>query len=212
MELKNKSTESIIKNILKGGFGIIIPTFGMIAVIYFLYQFILGMLSPVTWFLNKYLSFPELLTDIVTFIVVLAMCFFCGVLIQTKFGTFLYDLFERFLKKIKVYRIFNAIKEIYLQLTNDDFDAFKEYVVAYPFGKENAGVPAFIIEKYENENKEMIYLVFAPTVPNPTSGFNYHLKEELLERYPDVKVEEAFRSIISCGVGSTELIKNKKEG
>ena len=48
--------------------------------------------------------------------------------------------------------------------------------------------------------------VFVPTGPNPTSGFIYHLPNEYIHKV-DVKVEDAMRSVISCGTGSSALIQ-----
>lgn len=211
IKTKNKKLfKNIIIDTLKGGFGVVIPTVGMIGIIYFVYDFILNLLSPVTNFLNKYMSFPELLTDIITLAIVLFLCFMCGVLLKTSFGKFMYFFYEKFLKKIRVFKIFNILKEIYQQLTNDKSNAFREFVMAKPFGNNNTSVPAFIVEEYKNSKGETIYIVFAPTVPNPTSGFSYHLTINEIDRYPKLPVEQAFRSILSCGAGMGELIEKYK--
>jgi uncharacterized membrane protein len=208
MDNKNKKLiRNILMDTLKGGFGVVIPTFGMIAIIYFIYNFILDLLSPITIFLNKYLSFPEILTDFIALSIVLGVCFICGVALKTSIGKFVYFVYESFLKKIRVFKIFNTIKEIYLQLTSDNSNAFREFVIVYPVNREAMGVPAFIVESYNNKKGENIFIVFAPTVPNPTSGFSYHLKEEQIDRYPNIPVDKAFRSILSCGAGCGDLIE-----
>ncbi|HEY4832412.1 MAG TPA: DUF502 domain-containing protein, partial [Waddliaceae bacterium] len=48
--------------------------------------------------------------------------------------------------------------------------------------------------------------VFVPTTPNPTSGFLMMYREEEVI-YLDMKVEDAFKYIISCGV----IASNEKE-
>lgn len=195
----------ILSNIFRGGFGIVIPTFGMIAIVYFIYEFILKVLYPITWTLEKTFNIPESLMAFLTFAAVVFLCFICGIMLKTKFGSWFFMFYETILKKLKVFKIFNAIREIYEQLTSDNLDAFKEFVMIYPFGRDKAAVPAFIIEKYISGD-DVVYIVFAPTVPNPTSGFSYHLKEDLIERHPEVSVEKAFRSIVSCGVGAVDLL------
>tara|TARA_B100002019_G_C21242519_1_gene586350 strand:- start:742 stop:1413 length:672 start_codon:yes stop_codon:yes gene_type:complete len=206
--IKVKS-KSILGTILKGGFGIVLPTFGMIAVIFLIYDFSLTLVSPITWFLEKKLSFPVWFVDILSLSAFLLLCFACGLLIKTKVGVWFFEYYERVLKKLGVFKIFKAIKEIYEQLTSDNMEAFKEFAICYPFGRDNAAVPAFIIEKYKNSENNM-YVVFAPTVPNPTSGFSYHLKSELVDAKPDIPVEKAFRMILSCGVGSVDLLNLKE--
>ncbi len=51
--------------------------------------------------------------------------------------------------------------------------------------------------------------VFVPTGPNPTSGNIYHLEGKYVHPV-DIPVEEAMRSIISCGAGSNRLIEAYK--
>lgn len=52
--------------------------------------------------------------------------------------------------------------------------------------------------------------VFVPTTPNPTSGFLVLYKESELI-YLDMKVEEAFKYIISCGLIPPSFIATSKE-
>ena len=52
--------------------------------------------------------------------------------------------------------------------------------------------------------------VFVPTTPNPTSGFLIMFKPEDVI-YLDMKVEDAFKYIISCGVISPDFNTITKE-
>jgi uncharacterized membrane protein len=61
----------------------------------------------------------------------------------------------------------------------------------------------FVTDIHENG----LYTIFVPTGPNPTTGFIFHLEEAYVQKI-DTPVEEAMRSIISCGAGSECLIKN----
>lgn len=204
-----KKSKSVLSTILKGGFGIVLPTFGMIAVIFLIYDFALGLVYPITWFLEKRLNFPEWFVDILSLSSFLFLCFAAGVLIRTKIGVWFYNYYEKVLKKVGVFKIFKVIKEIYEQLTSENLEAFKEFAMCYPFGSDNAAVPAFIVEKYQKKGVDY-YVVFAPTVPNPTSGFSYHLPSNLIEPHPEISVEKAFRTIVSCGVGSVDLLNLKE--
>jgi uncharacterized membrane protein len=67
-------------------------------------------------------------------------------------------------------------------------------------------VSAFITDTHTDGT----YTVFVPTGPNPTSGNIFHLKGEYVHPV-DVPVEDAMRSIISCGAGSSRLIKQYKK-
>ncbi len=62
---------------------------------------------------------------------------------------------------------------------------------------------AFITDEHESGWKT----AFIPTGPNPTTGYIVHLPES--DVFPiDVRVEDAIRSIISCGAGSAPLIES----
>ncbi len=52
---------------------------------------------------------------------------------------------------------------------------------------------------FQEESHHNAITVFIPTTPNPTSGFlMMYKREDVL--FMDMKVEEAFKFIISCGV------------
>jgi len=65
---------------------------------------------------------------------------------------------------------------------------------------------AFVTDTHEDGS----YTVFVPTGPNPTSGNIYHLPAHHVHPV-DVSVEDAMRSIISCGAGSTLLVKQLQD-
>jgi uncharacterized membrane protein len=56
-----------------------------------------------------------------------------------------------------------------------------------------------------DEHEDGSFTVFVPTGPNPTSGQIFHLNQKYVHPL-DVGVEDAMRSIISCGAGSTDLL------
>ena len=60
---------------------------------------------------------------------------------------------------------------------------------------------AFVTDEHESGWKT----VFIPTGPNPTTGYIVHLRAR--DVFPiQVRVEDAIRSVISCGAGSAPLI------
>ena len=65
-------------------------------------------------------------------------------------------------------------------------------------------VTGFVTDKHAGD----MVSVFVPTGPNPTSGFIYHLPKKYVHPV-DVPVEDAMRSVISCGAGSSMLIEQK---
>ena len=115
----------------------------------------------------------------------------------------MYLLFEsRIFLKIPGYSL---IKETVSQFFGNKKSPFSSVALVQIFGNETLA-SAFITD----EHKDGTRTVFVPTGPNPTSGNIYHLPEDRVHPV-DVSVEEAMRSIISCGAGSSTLISKRKD-
>ena len=77
---------------------------------------------------------------------------------------------------------------------------FSSVALVQVFGNETL-MTAFITDTHDSGR----YTVFVPTGPNPTTGFVFHLPKKSVHPIR-VTVEEAFRSVIGCGAGSTNII------
>ena len=99
---------------------------------------------------------------------------------------------------------YSLIKETVSQFLGKKKLPFSSVALARIFDNATM-VSAFITDEHPDGS----YTVFVPTGPNPTSGNIYHLKSENVHPV-DVPVEEAMRSIISCGAGSSTLIAEYK--
>ena len=201
-----KLAKEIIIDTLKGGFGVVLPTFGMLYIIYLIISFTISLMSPLTNFLTKFLNFPEILVSGISLFIFLSICFMCGVFIKTKAGKFSYYLYEKILKKLKIFNLFNTLKEVYSQFFEKKNNAFSKAVICYPYGRENAGFSGLISDEW-NLNGVVHYTVFVPTAPNPTSGLLMHLTEENVDVLENTSNDEIMRSIIGCGVGTGSIIE-----
>jgi len=139
-----------------------------------------------------------------------------GVLIRTRFGRFIDDEFEeKIIKKIPGYSI---IKDTIKQFFGGGNSFFSEVVLIKPFNTETY-MTGFVTDKClieygsaiaeDIEGDIQYYTVFVPTGPNPTSGNIYHVKSTDLIKV-NISVEEAMKTIISCGSGSNKLVKQLK--
>jgi uncharacterized membrane protein len=95
---------------------------------------------------------------------------------------------------------YSMIKDIVSGFFGKKESAFSSVALVRIWGSDTL-VTAFVTDKHEDGS----YTVFVPTGPNPTSGNIYHLKAENVH-IVDVPVQEAMRSIISCGAGSSALV------
>lgn len=123
------------------------------------------------------------------------------------FNTFL-KITEYIVRKIPlVNSIYKICQDVIKTLFTSDTNSFKQVVLArFPHAETYSigfitrdEIPGFSSTSYSTS-----VAVFIPTTPNPTSGFLIMFKREELI-YLDMKVEEAFKFIISCGMISPEF-------
>ena len=107
------------------------------------------------------------------------------------------------MKKIPlVSSIYNTCKDVIRSIFTSKTKSFKQVVLVrfpnpstYSLGlitREN--IPSLAHSSHHD-----VVAVFVPTTPNPTSGFLIMFKQSDI-LYLDMKVEDAFKYIISCGV------------
>jgi uncharacterized membrane protein len=144
-----------------------------------------------------------IVADILVVALLIAVCFSVGAIVRTKLGKWLY----LFVESNVFLRVpgYSLIKETVFQFLGNKKSPFSSVALVQIFGNETL-VSGFITD----EHKDGTRTVFVPTGPNPTSGNIYHLPSNLVHPV-DVSVEDAMRSIISCGAGSSTLISKRKE-
>ncbi len=112
---------------------------------------------------------------------------------------------ENVLNKIPfISNVYRTCNEIIKTLFASRGDSFKQ-VVLVPFPSTGATAIGLVtntaVPGVGPNQGEMLISVFVPTTPNPTSGFLLFYKQKDVV-YLDMKVEEAFKYIISCGIMS----------
>ena len=148
-------------------------------------------------------QYDELIATIIVISVILGVCFLVGLFIRTKLGQLIFNILENgVLSKAPGYKM---VKETVNQFFGRKQSPFSSVALVQIFQNETK-VTAFITDRHDNG----IVTVFVPTGPNPTSGFIYHIPEEFVHPV-NVRVEDAMRSVISCGTGSGMLIKELKK-
>jgi len=197
-----KKTSSFIKTSLLGGFIVLLPISILIAVFTWIYNFITNLIQPLTNLLLAQSSLKEIIADFLVIFIIIMISFFLGIIVKTKLGKLLYELIENnILYKIPGY---SMIKETILQFLGDKKSPFSSVALVNIFGNDTM-LTAFITDEHEDGTKT----VFVPTGPNPTSGNIYHIKNKYVHPI-NVSIEDAMRSIISCGNGSKILIDKIK--
>jgi len=191
--------KEFLKTSLLGGVVVILPVAILVSVTVWVFNLISGWISPLTRLLTKDLQVNEFIAESFAIIVILVACFSVGVLVRTRLGDILYRLLET--RILKLAPGYSMIKETVLQLFGNRKDSpFSSVALAQIFCNSTMAT-CFITDTHADGS----FTVFVPTGPNPTSGLIYHLEGKYVHPV-DVLVQDAMRSVISCGAGSGNLL------
>lgn len=200
-------TKNFLRTTILGGVIVILPTMILIFALRWLFGMVSSGIKPLTDLVIDNIDLPNryneaIATALVISVIVLG-CFFLGLFVRTRLGQWIYSGLENsVLSKAPGYKI------------------VKETVHHFVGKKESPFASVALVQLYENDTKVTAFItdrhddgtvtVFVPTGPNPTSGFIYHLHQKFVHPVA-VSVEDAMRSVISCGAGSEKLIQGLKE-
>lgn len=202
-----KGLGAFIKTTLLGGIVVVLPAAILVIVFSWIYKFAIGLIHPFTRVLIAQSNLPKFTADVIVIFLIVMACFLVGILVKTKAGGLMYHSFEK--KILKATPGYSLTKDIVAQLLGKKSSPFSSVALVKLFGSETLAT-GFIMDSHPDGS----YSVFVPTAPNPTSGVIYHLKSEYVHPVK-VGVEDAMRSIISCGAGSEKLmtsyLNDKKE-
>jgi uncharacterized membrane protein len=182
-----------------GGLLVILPVALLLFTMNWVFEMIRGMISPLTDALLTQASLPAYVADLVVIVALVLLCFLVGMIVRTRLGKWLYSVLDsKLLMKAPGYSI---IKETVAQFIGNKKSPFSSAALVQIFGNETM-VSAFVTDEHEDGS----FTVFVPTGPNPTSGNIYHLPGRFVHPI-DTPVDDLMRSIISCGAGSSVLVK-----
>lgn len=198
-----KRTKNFFRTTLLGGIIVILPTIILVFAFKWLFGVVANAIRPLTALAVDNLTLPDQYNELIATLIVLSVivlgCFFFGLFVRTRLGQMIYAGIENsLLSKAPGYRM---VKETVNQLLGNKESPFSSVALAQIF-ENDTKVTAFITDRHDDGT----ITVFVPTGPNPTSGFIYHLNEKYVHPI-DVSVEDAMRSVISCGLGSQALVK-----
>jgi len=206
--VKRINKADFIKTSIIGGVVIVLPIAIFAMGVRWLFNTVTNLIQPFTNLVVNKLGFPELIGDIFVLLAMLLACFVIGWLVSTKGGSWFHQRFDsKFAKLAPGYQL---LKDIVGQFFGDPSQspfANGEVATVQLFGPSNpVKVTAIVTSRHDNGD----FTVFMPTGPNPTSGNIYHAPAELVTILPDVKLEDAMRTIIACGAGTGELLSKGK--
>ncbi len=190
--------KSFLKTSIIGGVLVILPMFIFIMVFKWLFGWVTDIIHPLTDFIVTKANMSKIIADALVIAIIVISCFIIGIIVKTKIGKFIHEKLES--RILKIAPGYSTIKEIVMQFIGKKFP-FSSVVLVRVFENDTL-MTAFITDTHEDGS----CTVFIPTAPNPTSGFVYHVKNEYLQ-HVNISVEEAMRSIITCGAGSKKILE-----
>ena len=195
--------KNFIKTSLIGGITVILPAALLVLIFKWIFKWVTDIIQPFTSLIMARSQFHEYIADTIVIIVILVACFLIGVFVKTKVGKFIQEnLEDHILNFAPGYVI---LKETVMQFLGKKKSPFSSVALVQAYENDTL-MTAFITDEHENG----FYTVFVPTGPNPTTGFIFHLKQQYVHPV-SVPVDQALRSVISCGAGSSNLIRSYVE-
>ncbi len=196
-----------LKTTLVGGFLVVLPIGIVVYVFNWVFDLLLDSVAPLVALVLGEEARNDIVAGLLAILIILCTCFLIGLFVKTSFGRWLHSGVEgRLLSRAPGYTV---VKETLLQFMGSKRSPFSSVALVQIYENDTM-VTAFVTDEHDNG----LCTVFVPTGPNPTSGNIYHVKSELVHPL-DVPVDQAMRSIISCGAGSAPLIfalKKSKSG
>ncbi len=186
-----KNALLFVAKAILSGFLIIVPIYLAVLLLLKAMGSIAKLVRPFTLLLPEWLPAGKLLS----FLLVLALCFLIGAAVRTRTGRTIRNRVEtRFFERIPGYTLFRSLTH---QLAGDTREKVWKPALAEI---EEALVPAFIIEEFEDGR----YTVFVPSIPTPLAGAVYILERKRVHPV-DVPFTQALQVVSRWGSGARGL-------
>lgn len=195
----------VLKKYFLGGVIVVVPFILTFIVLRFLFESIDGILEP---FLHNLLGYYRTGLGLLTTLMIVLLA---GVLTRNLVGARIYRIGENLLSRVPLIRpIYSASKQLLAALTRSDTGSFQEVaLIEYP--RKGLYSICFISQRIQIEINNIIedyYTCFVASTPTPVSGMTVVVPA--CDVYPvNMTIEEGVKFLVSGGVASPKLIKNK---
>lgn len=211
-------TSSIRQNFLTGI--LVLVPFGLtLFILYKLGKWTIALVSAApARFLKPLEILPHSAFQIATFsiglLATLLIVLFIGTIARNFIGRKLVAFGEGLISKIPLARtVYIATKQIIETLFfTTSMKGFKR-VALFEYPRKGIHSIGFITgtlepRQHHNATDEMLYSIFVPTAPNPTSGYYIMLPQKDVTEL-NISVEDAFRLIVSAGLATNNIDDSK---
>jgi len=195
--------KNFIVTTLIGGIAVILPAALSAFLLKWLFKVVIGIIRPLTMLVFAKSNIQVIFADTIVIAIILLACFVVGMIVKTRVGVFIQESLDDYI--LKFVPGYSIIKETVLQFLGKKKFPFSPVVLVRAFETDTL-MTGFITDEHPDGQ----CTVFVPTGPNVTTGFVFHLSRDNV--YPvNVSADQAIRTVISCGVGSDNLIKAYSE-
>jgi uncharacterized membrane protein len=190
-----KQIKQFIKTAILGGFLVIIPCAILLIVGQWIVEILLAWVQGLTRLLLNGSMIHSVAANAIVIGILIISCFLVGVFVRTSLGILVFGLIEKgILNRIPGYKLVKETVSHFIVNRKTPFST----VVLLRISEGSTWMTGFVTDTHENG-----YLtVFVPTAPSPTSGFIYHVSPDNVQ-YLTADTQDAIRSIISCGAGTS---------
>ena len=189
---------------LLGGLAVVLPLTIFLLLVQWLVRLIVQLIEPVSRWLANWITLSPELADILGVVLILALCFFIGLVVKTGMGRWLHRKMDAVLSRLAPG--YSTIREMVVQVVGGEGNASLlngKVCRAYIMGRQHSVSVTAIVTA---EHADGCCTVYVPTAPIPTSGLVYHLPVDCVDYLPHVSVEAAMRTVIACGSGSQLIL------
>jgi len=163
----------------------------------FLFRIIRNLFSPVL--IRFFPDTPLWLKYWATFLAVLFLLYFLGLLTSRFLGRWFWTRFESILLKIPLLRSVYSVSREVVRIFAQPQETGYQDVALVEFPRPGMKAVGFVTGMVTDEQGKLHYKVFIPTTPNPTTGFLEILEASQVVR-SNLSVEEGIRIIMSGGI------------
>jgi uncharacterized membrane protein len=193
-----KDTIAFVARTVLRGLLVIIPIYLAVLVLLKGMKTVAKLVQPFTLLLPEWLPAEQILS----LLLVLAICFLIGLAVRTGIGRRARERIEkRFFERIPGYALFKSLTQ---QMSGDNRQTAWKPALAEI---EDALVPSFIIEEFDDGR----YTIFVPSVPTPFAGAVYILERARVHPL-EVPFTDALKVISRWGSGAKELVAAMESG
>jgi uncharacterized membrane protein len=191
--------KEFLKLTMMGGLMVVLPVLILLALLNWMIKLLYNWVRPLTETFLNFVTLDESLATGLIILFIISVCFLLGLTVNSRLGKGVHGFLEK--KILEKFPGYSVIRDTLEQFLGKKNSAFSKVALVDVF---NCGtrMTAFITDEHANG----YFTVFVPTGPNPTSGNIYHLPANQVTLL-NVPIEETMRTVISCGAGSTNVVK-----